>query len=210
MQSFFNSPPFGSKPREMSGIRLPTTETVRVRVPTQVPGTLFSKIKSKRHESSSSSSEDDDAVHVYVLFKGPQLSVYIPNVSLSHWQIVCHFKDTDEYRCYEMIIDKDGRITYDITHFHYSSTIYFCYLGECDLTKKEIKKKAKKVPVNGEKYIVGINDCQKWAKQFLNNLDLTLKGDGRAFMAFAAHRLTTALTPSVKSCSGHRKLKPYD
>ncbi|CAF1413418.1 unnamed protein product [Adineta ricciae] len=152
---------------------------------------------------------DHSNVDVFVLFKGPQLSVYVPNVSLSHWQIVCHFKDTDEYICYEMIIDRNDRVSYDITDFSYRGPIFYCYLGECNLSKEEIKTKAQRVPLNGEKYSVGSDDCQKWVMQFLNKLDLTLKGDGRAFMRFAAHRLTTAFTPSPKTCIGHKTLFKY-
>ena len=152
---------------------------------------------------------DHSNVDVFVLFKGPQLNVYVPSVTVSHWQIVCYFKDTDEYICYEMIIDRNDRVSYDITGFNYCGPIFFSYLGECNLSQNEMKTRAQRVPLNGEKYSVGSDDCQKWAMQFLNKLELTLKGDGPAFMTFAAHRLTTAFTPSPKTCIGYKRLFRY-
>ncbi|CAF5093862.1 unnamed protein product [Rotaria sp. Silwood1] len=132
-------------------------------------------------------SSDDKNVDIYLLFKAIGRDYYIDSVRISHWQVVCHFKDTNRYKCYELQTDngdKGGRIIYRISNFNFDGVIYYYYIGQCNTNEADLEQKCKTININNQHYALGFRDCQTWARLLIESLELSLKGAGPFLMKY--------------------------
>ncbi|UJR38807.1 hypothetical protein I4U23_031472 [Adineta vaga] len=176
-----------------------------------------------------SNSQDVD---VYLLFKRINKNEYVNSVRISHWQVVCHFKVSNQYKCYELRTnngDKGGNIDYLISDFEFNDIIYYYYVGQCNMSEEQLQNNCKQIIVNNIKYILGVIDCQTWATLFIESLGLTVNGIGplltkmildgplshtQSFVARIPDLLVETspklnyLLSRVKICRGHQNLEP--
>ncbi|CAF2553071.1 unnamed protein product [Rotaria sp. Silwood2] len=132
-------------------------------------------------------SSDNKNVNVYLLFKAIAKDYYIDSVRISHWQVVCHFKDKNRYKCYELKTDTgdiEGRIIYRISNFNFYGHIYYYYIGQCNTTEADLERKCEKININNQHYMLGFRDCQTWARLLIESLELSVKGAGPFLMKY--------------------------
>ena len=171
-------------------------------------------------------------VDIYLLFKAINQNYYINSVRISHWQVICHFKDTNRYKCYELQTDngdEGGNIVYQISDFEFNSTIYYYYVGQCSMSEEELKQKCDSISINNRKYILGLRDCQSWARLFIESLGLSVNGIGPALARYVPiapfgivqtiqgrivdllveqDPILNFLLSRVKTCNGYESLDP--
>ncbi|CAF2127852.1 unnamed protein product [Rotaria magnacalcarata] len=169
---------------------------------------------------------------VYLLFKKIGHHYYVESIRISHWQVVCHFKDTNSYKCYELQTDngdKGGNISYLISDFNFNGTIYYYYVGQCSMSEEELQHNCSQIRINNIRYVLGLLDCQTWATLFIESLNLSVNGVG-SFLAKVVcdgslYRAQTVVAripdlivdmdtclksvlSRVKMCDGYRNLDP--
>jgi hypothetical protein len=161
-------------------------------------------------------SSDSKNVDVYLLFKAINQDHYTDFVEISHWQVVCHFKDVNRYKCYELRTDtggKLGKIAYRISNFQFNGTIYYYYIGQCDASETEIERKCDNISINGLQYIVGLLDCQLWAALLIKSLGLSAnmiesRLQLRPIESIPVNYIIRFLLSKVKRCHGYQNLDP--
>ena len=169
---------------------------------------------------------------VYLLFKKIGHNYYVNSTRISHWQVVCHFKDTNSYKCYELQTDngdKGGNIAYLISDFDYNGTIYYYYVGQCSMSEEELQHHCSQIRINSIRYVLGLLDCQTWATLFIESLKLSVNGIGsilaKVFCVGPLYLAETVVAripdliidmdaslntvlSRVKICEGHHSLHP--
>ena len=116
---------------------------------------------------------DEKNVNVYLSFKEINNDSYINSVRISHWQVICHFKNTNRYKSYELQTDygdKGGAIFYQISDFSFTGDIYYYYVGQCDASETDLQLMCDAIHINNDQYVFGFKDCQTWAKLLIESL----------------------------------------
>ena len=112
----------------------------------------------------------EDAVEqtfeVYLLYKSLLEDVYT-NAYASHH--ICLLKGGDGTTYYTQL-HRDNltcRIEFEKHYKFLSNEIYYSFFGKAKMSVNSMRKFAKESKFNGSTYVLGINDCQWYAKDFI-------------------------------------------